>query len=94
MEVEVLHVGALFRLAIPDQAAADLVNRIISRSGNRVPPLAVGFGYRPHLVTGLAMTAWALAYPALFAACADCSAYRSEGDRSTMPTASLLAWSA
>ncbi len=31
-------------------------------------PLAVGFGYRPHLVTGVAMTAWALAYPALFAA--------------------------
>jgi hypothetical protein len=31
-------------------------------------PLAIGFGYRPHLVTGVAMTAWALAYPALFAA--------------------------
>ena len=31
-------------------------------------PLAVGFGYRPHRVTGVAMTAWALAYPALFAA--------------------------
>jgi len=31
-------------------------------------PLAVGFGYRPHAVTGVAMTAWALAYPWLFAA--------------------------
>jgi hypothetical protein len=31
-------------------------------------PLAVGFGYRPHLVTGAAMTAWALAYPWLLAA--------------------------
>jgi len=31
-------------------------------------PLAVGFGYRPHAVTGIAMTAWALAYPWLFAA--------------------------
>ena len=31
-------------------------------------PLAVCFGYRPHLATGVAMTAWALAYPALFAA--------------------------
>ena len=30
-------------------------------------PLAIGFGYRPHLVTGVAMTAWALAYPWLFA---------------------------
>lgn len=31
-------------------------------------PLAIGFGYRPHFVTGAAMTAWALAYPWLFAA--------------------------
>ena len=31
-------------------------------------PLAVAFGHRPHLVTGVAMTAWALAYPWLFAA--------------------------
>ena len=31
-------------------------------------PLAVGFGYRPHAVTGVAMTAWALGYPWLFAA--------------------------
>lgn len=31
-------------------------------------PLAIGFGYRPHLVTGVTMTAWALAYPWLFAA--------------------------
>jgi hypothetical protein len=31
-------------------------------------PLASGFRYRPHLVTGVAMTAWALAYPGLFAA--------------------------
>ena len=31
-------------------------------------PLALAFGYRPHLVTGVAMTAWALAYPWLFAA--------------------------
>ena len=31
-------------------------------------PLAVGFGYRPHALTGLAMTGWALAYPALFGA--------------------------
>ncbi len=31
-------------------------------------PLAVGFGYRPHVVTGLALAAWALAYPWLFAA--------------------------
>ena len=31
-------------------------------------PLAVGFGYRPHFISGAAMTAWALAYPWLFAA--------------------------
>ena len=31
-------------------------------------PLASAFGYRPHLVTGVAMTTWALAYPWLFAA--------------------------
>ena len=31
-------------------------------------PLASAFGYRPHVVTGLAMTAWAVAYPACFAA--------------------------
>ena len=31
-------------------------------------PLARGFGYRAHVVTGVAMTAWALAYPWLFAA--------------------------
>ena len=36
--------------------------------GLHFPPLAVGFGYRPYLVTGVAMTAWALAYPWLFAA--------------------------
>lgn len=31
-------------------------------------PLAVAFGHRPHLVTGVAMTAWALVYPWLFVA--------------------------
>jgi hypothetical protein len=31
-------------------------------------PLADAFGYRPHVVTGVAMTAWALAYPWMFAA--------------------------
>ncbi len=31
-------------------------------------PLAAGFGYRPYAVTGVALTAWALAYPMLFAA--------------------------
>lgn len=31
-------------------------------------PLAAGFGYRPYAVTGAALTAWALAYPMLFAA--------------------------
>lgn len=31
-------------------------------------PLAIAFGYRPHVVTGVAMTTWALAYPSLFAA--------------------------
>ena len=31
-------------------------------------PLAVAFGHRPHFVTGVAMTAWALACPWLFAA--------------------------
>ena len=31
-------------------------------------PLARAFGYRPHLVTGFALTGWALAYPWLFAA--------------------------
>ena len=31
-------------------------------------PLAFAFGYRPHLVTGAALTAWALAYPWLCAA--------------------------
>lgn len=30
-------------------------------------PLAVAFQYRPHLVTGVALTGWALAYPALLA---------------------------
>jgi len=31
-------------------------------------PLAAALEYRPHIVTGVAMTAWALAYPWLFAA--------------------------
>ena len=31
-------------------------------------PLAVAFDYRAHWVTGIAMAAWALAYPWLFAA--------------------------
>ena len=31
-------------------------------------PLSVGFQYRPHLVTGVALTGWALAYPSLLAA--------------------------
>ena len=31
-------------------------------------PLAIAFGYRPHLVTSVAMTAWALGYPWLLAA--------------------------
>jgi len=31
-------------------------------------PLASAFGYRPHLVTGLALTGWALAYPWLLTA--------------------------
>lgn len=31
-------------------------------------PLAVGFHYRPHFVTGVALTSWALACPTLFAA--------------------------
>jgi len=31
-------------------------------------PQSTAFDYRPHLVTGTAMTAWALAYPWLFAA--------------------------
>ena len=31
-------------------------------------PLASAFGYRPHIVTGLALMAWALAWPWLFAA--------------------------
>ncbi len=31
-------------------------------------PLAIAFGHRPHVATGVAMTAWALAYPSLFAA--------------------------
>ena len=30
-------------------------------------PLAFAFGYRPHVVTGVVMTAWALLYPALLA---------------------------
>jgi len=30
-------------------------------------PLASAFHYRPHLATGVALTAWALAYPALLA---------------------------
>ena len=41
---------------------------VMATVGLHFLPLAVGFGYRPHLVTGVAMTAWALAYPALFAA--------------------------
>ena len=41
---------------------------VMAMVGLHFLPLAVGFGYRPHLVTGVAMTAWALAYPALFAA--------------------------
>ncbi len=31
-------------------------------------PLAAALEYRPHIVTGIVMTAWALAYPWLFAA--------------------------
>ena len=31
-------------------------------------PLARGFGYRPHVVTGLVLSGWALAYPWLLAA--------------------------
>ena len=31
-------------------------------------PLASAFGYRPHIVTGLALAGWALAWPWLFAA--------------------------
>ncbi len=31
-------------------------------------PLAVAFDYKPHLVTGVALTGWALACPVLFAA--------------------------
>ena len=31
-------------------------------------PLASAFGYRPHLVTGLVLVGWALAWPWLFAA--------------------------
>jgi len=59
-----LAVNLVVNLGHPDWQAAAIVAVV----GLHFLPLAVAFGYRPHLVTGVAMTAWALAWPWLFAA--------------------------
>ena len=57
-----LAVNLAVNLGHPDwQGAA-----VMAVVGLHFLPLASAFGYRPHLVTGATMTAWALAYPWLF----------------------------
>lgn len=59
-----LAVNVVVNLGHPQWQAAAAMGVV----GLHFLPLALAFGYRPHLVTGVAMTAWALAYPWLFAA--------------------------
>jgi hypothetical protein len=59
-----LAVNVVVNLGHPDWQAAAAMAVV----GLHFLPLAVAFGHRPHFATGVAMTAWALAYPWLFAA--------------------------
>ena len=59
-----LAVNVVVNLGHPDWQAAAAVAVV----GLHFLPLAAAFGYRPHAVTGVALTAWALAWPWLFAA--------------------------
>ncbi len=59
-----LAVNVVLNLGHPEWRAAAMMVVV----GLHFLPLAIAFGYRPHLVTGLVMTAWALGYPWLFAA--------------------------
>jgi heme exporter protein D len=59
-----LAINLVVNLGHPQWQAAAIMGVV----GLHFLPLAVGFGYRPHWVTGAALTGWALAYPWLFAA--------------------------
>ena len=59
-----LAVNVVANLGHPEWQAAAAVAVV----GLHFLPLAAAFGYRPHAVTGVALTAWALAWPWLFAA--------------------------
>lgn len=57
-----LAVNVVVNLGHPQWQAAAMMAVV----GVHFLPLARAFGYRPHLVTGVALTAWALGYPWLF----------------------------
>ena len=59
-----LAVNAVVNLGHPQWQAAAIMLVV----GLHFLPLAFAFAYRPHVATGVALAAWALGYPALFAA--------------------------
>ena len=59
-----LAVNVVVNLGHPQWQAAAMMAVV----GLHFLPLATAFAYRPHIATGVVMTAWALGYPWLFAA--------------------------